>query len=242
VRRLLTAAVVAFAALPARADEPLARSSEELLPAAQAWASPGFRLSLSFGYELLVSLNVAPGARSVAPALQIGWRISPDLSLAASLRYSAAHAGLGGLRASATIEPVWHVTDELELSAGAGYVASLLDNPVPATIPLGVIEDAVRAGRDPDLPVFGECDGHGINALLRAAWLWRVGPLFSTGPMVQLDAQWVSCSDDDFVVRSYDDITNIDDPGLMFTDGPTVTMHQAWSHFTVSAAWVFAWR
>ncbi|MFC1610610.1 hypothetical protein ACFL6C_06610 [Myxococcota bacterium] len=233
-RSAVAAALVVLVPSINLAGESEARTSEELTDKHVAWAESGLRLHLSIGYQLNTATDPAPAATSVVPGLHVGWRLNERFSLFGAVQYSAMVGGeLDGVRASVTVEPVWHATEGLSVALGLGYGAMLGSRQryVQPTS-YGALEAAAQPGRNIELQPFNDCDGDGIVVLARATYLFRVGHLFSTGPMLHLDSQWTSCIDADYTVT--------DPAGASFP--PKKVFRQWWWHRTVGLAWVFAWR
>lgn len=213
-------AAIAVAPLPAQGDtaDPQVRESEFELPAAEAWQQEGFRIQLRFGTESLSTLGVGPFGGGWAIGVEPGVRLSRFWSLSASLRYSVLNEDIEGLRWSTTADLTFHPWGGIFLATGLGYGG------------------LIASGWESD--DWNRCEGHAIVALGRVGWLFSLGELFSTGPVVQFDAQATKCGN-----RS--DEGDFDD-----FDGPIEEPRPAsrgrrsvwWSHRTLNLSWSVAWR
>lgn len=195
------------------ADEPKIRESEYEMGAAEAWAQEGFRIQLRFGTESLKPLEKSgvPGG-AWAIGVEPGVRLSRFWSLSANLRYSVLTDSLEGLRWSTTADLGFHPYGGSFIAAGIGY-GGLLANHW-------------------DDSGYRECDGHAVVALAKVGWLFAVGELFATGPVVQFDAQSTSCG------NSVDD--SFDEEG--FASPSARPRSTWWSHRTLNLSWSVAWR
>ncbi len=125
-----------------------------------------------------------------------------------------------GLRFSGTLEPTWHITDGFAVAGGLGY-----------GVLMGSRTDYYYT-EITDNAVLGDCDDGALVALARVTYLFRVGHLFSTGPALQLDSQWTSCTDR---YESYE--WDGDEERVI-----DVALQEWWWHKTIGILWVFAWR
>jgi hypothetical protein len=153
-----------------RADEPAERESEYEMPAAEAWALPGFRVQLRFGRDWLTGDDgLAPDTSGDSFSVEPGIRLSSAFSISATLRYAALVDGFTGVRYSTSGEAAWHPYDGFFLAGGIGYA--------------GLVGSSFLQ----------DCDGDGVLLLARTGWLLAAGEIFATGPVVQLDEQWTWC-------------------------------------------------
>jgi hypothetical protein len=68
----------------------------------------------------------------------------------------------------------------------------------------------------------------GVAGLLRAQWLFVMGPRSSTGLALQFDGQWTAC---------------VDDTGILEPDTATsIVRRQWWPHLGGSLTWEIQWR
>lgn len=199
-----------LAPLPALGQgEPAERESEYEMPAGEAWALPGFRVQLRFGRDSLTGAgDGAPDASGWSFAVEPGIRLSESFSLAATLRYAALIDGFEGVRYSTSGEFAWHPFGGFFLGTGVGYA--------------GLVGSSA----------FGSCDGDGVMLLARTGWLIPVGELFATGPVVQLDQQWTSCSYEEEFFEEDEEWGN----------WTYRTTERTWSHRTLHFSWSLAWR
>ncbi len=233
--RALAAAVLLGAMLApggTRADEPPAEVSEPTQTKAEAWKSPGFRLSLGFGYGRLVGLGGAPSGRLLGPMMRAGIRLDEHWSLLGSFQYLSASAdgGLSGLRYTGLLEPTLHVTDNLSVGVGLGFG--------------GIVEGGFTGRFDPDEPPsstltdsytfpdasmpLAECSGGGVAARVRADWMFLLGRHTAMGLALELDAQWTGC---------------VDDTGRVEDDtAEPIVRRQFWPHVGGTISWLVKWR
>ena len=217
--RALVAAIVAWAS-PALADEPVARVSEELLTAGEAWEEPGFRIQLQVGTEDLKAAGALPAGSGLSLTAEPGFRLSRWWSISADLTYTIVGGGMQGLRWSGTFGPTFHPWSGLFLTAGAGYGGLMVN----------AYQDFFTSS----------CTGAGFAIGAKAGWLFPVGSLFATGPVVGTQTQWVRCS-------------NISETGggdpMPETEGGDwgpwelgPAAPKVWRHQTFHIGWSLAWR
>lgn len=210
----------AIAAMPAVAtgsEEPVVRESEFELPAAEAWQQEGFRVQLRFGTESLTGLDsTSPAGGGWAIGVEPGVRLSRYWSLSASLRYSVLNEEVQGLRWSTTADLTFHPYGGLFLAVGAGYG--------------GLLTTHWESGG---------CQGHAIVGLGRLGWLFSVGEIFSTGPMLQVDAQATRCGNRDEEDGGFGDE---DMPSGGFRSNESSRRSLWWYQRTVNFSWSVAWR
>ena len=250
--------VAAADAEPAPGLEPEERISDAVIDPENAWALPGVRVALVFGYGLAAADASAPPLQSITIGARGGYRIGPRWSVMGSLRYGILrHAfctddgferscalAFNGMRWAATLEPELHLGDDgggLTVAVGLGYGGLLGDRADAAPIDY---EDYLLApdlidlrgeGVADELPPLPACDGDGVVGLVRASYAFVVGDVFATGPAVELSTQWTSCLDHGFEMV-----------GLGEEDLPAEARYlvprQWWGHYAVEVTWVFAWR
>ncbi|MGB8295751.1 MAG: hypothetical protein WCG85_10025 [Polyangia bacterium] len=188
------------------------------------WKKPGFRFGLGLLYANLVGINGPPSGKFIGPTIRVGIRLDERWSLMGSLQYlfASGKGGMGGLRYAGTIEPTWHATEHLSLAVGIGFggLVETGSNP-PSTL------DASYTYPDARTPL-AACNGVGVTGLLRAEWLFVLGPRSSTGVALEGDGQWTGC---------------VDDTGNVDLDTATpIVRRQWWPHYGGSLAWVILWR
>ena len=72
------------------------------------------------------------------------------------------------------------------------------------------------------------CSGVGVAGLLRASYLWVLGPLSATGFALQTDGQWTAC---------------VENVGRVEPDtAQSIVRRQWWSNAGGSLTWVISWR
>ncbi len=198
---------------------------------AVGWTQAGFRLELGFAYGQLWGQDGAPDGRLLGPMLRLGARVSREWSLLASLEYVSASAtgGLSGLRYGGTLEPTWHVTENLELALGLGFggmVEGRTLRPDPDAAQRASLNNSYTF---PDAnPPLSSCSGVGPVAVFRARWAWLLGPRSSMGPSLEIFEQYTGCTDD----------TGRVEPD---TARPIVR-RQWWPHLGGTLSWGFMWR
>ncbi len=161
-----------------------------------AWQRPGFRMALGLEYGTLRGLDGAPSGRIFGAILRTGARLDTDWSLLLSFHYASASAtgGLAALRFAGTLDPTWHVNEHLELAAGVGF-GGLVESSTGRADPYA----AQRQTLDVSItypkasPPVSTCSGLGPAGLLRAGWMQLIGPLASTGIVLEVQGQWTGC-------------------------------------------------
>ncbi len=207
----------------------------------QAWKSTGFRILLGWDYGWLYGLSGAPGGRGNGVVIRFGLRVDQDWSLLMNFAYGSVAAapvssgygtsstGLAGLRWTGTLDPTWHVTDNLQLAMGfgfAGITEGRSGRQEPNADQLKVLASSYTMTKT--YPPVSSCSGTGVAALLRAEYLFVLGPMLTTGATAQVDGQWTAC---------VETAVNIE------TDtGQPITRRQWWPHYGGSLGWVVGWR
>jgi hypothetical protein len=195
-------------------------TSLALEDAAQAWRRPGFRITLAVPYGELVGLRGAPSGTLVGAAARAGLRLDADWTVLVSFSYALARTndptGLGGFRYSGTIDPTWHVSDNLSLAAGFGFggiVESGRDRMDPT--PSGDSLETSYTFPDARTPI-GSCSGVGVAGLVRGEWSYVLGARTSASVALELMGQWTGC---------------VDDVGRVEPDsGAAIERRQFWAH------------
>lgn len=222
-----TALVAVFASV-AHADE--AKQSISIETDEQGWQHAGFRLGLGLAYGRMEGLRGAPSGRLLGPVLHAGLRLDKDWSLLATFQYQSASAsgGLSGLRFSGTVDPTWHVTPHLALSLGLGFGGLVEGSTGRADLaPQATDVSITLPSASPPVP---SCVGVGASGLLRAEYMWIIGPHSQTNVSIEALGQYTSC-----VKRGQ---TNAVDPD---TAQPIIRT-QYWPHAGFTVAWGVAWR
>jgi len=196
-----------------------------------AWRGAGLRLQLGMVYGRLWGLSGVPSGRILGPIIRVGARLDDAWSVLASFQYASVSGdgGLSGLRFAGTIDPTWHVTDSLDLAIGFGF-AGLVEGNTGRSEPdasgrATLVSSYTMPKSSPPIP---SCVGVGAAGLLRASWLYVLGPIFSSGFSLEVDGQWTGCKDS----------LNRVEPD---TAQPIYRV-QWWPHMGATLAWVAAWR
>jgi hypothetical protein len=241
----LTATATALALLrlgpapvaPAPAEQPLDEKERALIEQTdnvrlslptesdvQAWATPGLRLQLGYGYGHIFGSAPAWSFGSHSVILRPSVRIDPRWSIGVGLLYGT---GPKGLRWSVTAEPTFQIWRRLALTVGLGYGGLSISDP---SAPSGRLRgpDEVVSRDLADDERLQSCTGSALASLLRAEYLFIAGPLFATGPYVQLSAQWTRCQ---ATFGRVDAET-----------GRPIVLSQWWQQEGATLGWWFAWR
>lgn len=205
--------------------EPEFKPSLEIESPEEAWIESGLRVGLGYAFDRVIGDGVSPGGVHHSALLRLGARLDENWSLLGTFRYGVRFGPTGGLRFGGTIEPTWHVTDELSLAVGAGIGGFIIPaTGAPTPTPQIVATYTVPSSG----PLIGACQGAGLLALARAEYTFFVSQLFATGPSLQLDAQWTSCTQR--LGRSDPDTAE------------AIDLQQYWTSYGVSLAWIVWWR
>jgi hypothetical protein len=198
-RKLLPIAWALCALTPAsaHATDPPERLSQAPVDVDAAWLEPGFRMQLRFAYERLQG-NDAPAPATPAFALSIepAYRLNERFSLGLGLRYSVLLGTWSGLRWNTTADVVWHPVDGGSLGVGAGY-GGLQGERVEYDVDYDE-QGSYVVNDDDETSRLRTCDGNGAIVLVRAGYVFALGDLFATGPVLQMDLQRTRCRGDDF--------------------------------------------
>ena len=198
---------------------------------AAAWLNPGFRLQLAVGYGLLHGLGGAPSWTLLPFQVRIGTRLDAAWSLFGNFQFSALRSNnaFTGLRFAGTLDPTWHVTDHLDLALGVGF-GGLVESSTSRAVPNPDQRNTLVAPYTfPDAKTpLSACSGIGVASHARAAYLWVLGPLSTTGVAVQVDGQWTAC---------------VETVGPVEPDtARSITRRQWWGDVGGSVQWVIGWR
>jgi len=189
-----------------------------------AWASPGLRLQLGYGFGSVYGTGPALSWKSKAVMLRPSLRLDRRWSIGVAMLYGG---GPSGIRWSITAEPTLHLWRQLSISAGLGYGGLMVSSPNAPTGRLVGANEAVSRNLADDEKL-NSCEGAALSAGLRAEYLMVVGPLFATGPYAQIFSQWTRC--EATFGRS--------DPET----GTPVTLTQWWQQSSTNFGWWLAWR
>jgi hypothetical protein len=194
------------------------------------WRKPGFRFGLGVAYGRFYGIGGPPNYQLIGPTIRAGLRLDEAWSLLGSLQYLyASGAGnMKGLRFAGTIEPTWHATAHLSLAAGIGFGGIIESNsgranpdPQPSTL------DSSYTFPNAKTPI-PDCNGIGVAGLVRAQWMWVMGPRSATGLALQFDGQWTGCQED---------------TGRLEPDtARPIVRRQWWPHLGGSLTWEIEWR
>lgn len=197
-----------------------------------AWKEPGIRVSLGWIQGHQWSLGPGPSFSPMGAALRPWLRISPEWSLGATFSWQASLTEFSGLKWGATLEPTWHPWRGLGVSLGLGYGGLLgdrtwwLDSP-NAMGPPGNQPDPSVSHTIADDEYMSTCQAGAWLALARVEYQFVVGPLFSTGPFAQIDAQRTGC----------EDASNTD-----AETGKPIVLKQWWTNAGFNLGWWATWR
>jgi hypothetical protein len=200
----------------AHADE----TSLALEDAAHAWQRPGFRITLAMPYGEMLGLRGAPSGNLLGGAIRAGLRLDEDWSALVTFQYELARtrdpAALGGFRFSGTIDPTWHVDDNLSLAVGLGFggiIESDRDRPDPE--PTGNTLETSYTFPDARMPI-ASCTGVGVAALARAEWSYVLSARTAATVAFEAFGQWTGC---------------VDEVGRVEPDtGAAIVRRQWWAH------------
>lgn len=237
MKRSLPSSIVAAAAAMGALAPVAARADDEdgpvrlSLPTESdraAWRTPGFRLQLGVAYGRIYGIGGPPDGRLLGPILRTGLRLDEDWSLLATLQYTVASGQMSGLRFAGTVEPTWHITQNLGLAFGLGF-GGLVEGASSRTDPEAPLGTMGGSYTFPDAsPPFARCEGLGVVGLARAEWMWVLGPRSSTGAALEVSGQWTGCVDE----------TDRVEPDT----AEEVVRRQFWPHVGATFNWVVAWR
>jgi hypothetical protein len=187
-----------------------------------AWANPGLRVQLGYGYAVVQGAGPAWSFRSQTAILRPSFRLDRRWALGVSLLYGT---GPNGVRWSVTAEPTFFVWRQLSIAAGLGIGGLFISRPDVSTGTLST-ENVSRTLSDADH--LSSCTGSALTSALRAEYLFVVGPLFASGPFAQLEAQWTECQ------QSFGEVDQ--------ETGKSVVLTQWWRQQAATFGWWFAWR
>ena len=200
---------------------------------AAQWLQPGFRMQMGLGFGVLQGIDGTPGSKNIPILVRIGARLDRDWSLFGSFQFAVAgwrkNGDLSGLRFAGTIDPTWHITDHLDLAAGFGF-GGLVEGSTGRSDPNAEQRTSLVASYtfpSARTPVVA-CSGVGVAGLLRATYMWVLGPMSATGFAAQADGQWTAC---------------VETVGRVEPDtAQSIVRRQWWSNAGGSLTWVISWR
>jgi hypothetical protein len=190
----------------------------------EAWENPGLRVALGYGYLVLRGSGPAWSFNSQSVALRPSVRIDRYWEVGTTLLYGT---GPNGLRWSVTAEPSFHPVKRLAVGLGLGYGGLSISDPNRSSGNLRGPDEAVSRTLSDDERL-QSCTGSALSGLGRAEYLFVVGPLFSTGPYVQAQAQWTRC---EVQFGRVDQET-----------GKPIVLTQWWRQQGAMLGWWFTWR
>ena len=225
-------------------DEPETKVSETLTSPSDGWRSSNFRLSIHLGYERLrarplYGYRLPPDATGVSFALDPSLQLTPTLSLGLTMRYTVLNSTLTGLRWSITAGPVFHPVVGLSMSVAAGYAGVRAERDVTEDEKLlGIAETVFPAGAITEYKNKSLCDGDGVMGLGRIGYVYPFTDLFATGPVVQIDLQWIHCREENagtikIPANDYYNPVNVEIP---------ILRRERWLHYSWTLGWTLAWR
>jgi hypothetical protein len=191
---------------------------------AAAWAAPGLRVQLGYGYGRVAGSGPAWSWRGHNVLLRPSVRLDEHWGLGVAMLYGTAP---GGVRWSVTAEPTFFLWRQTAVTVGLGYGG------------LSVSDPFAFGGRSPgpdevvsrdlaDDETLHSCTGSAVSGLLRIEHLFVAGPLFASGPMVQGQGQWTRC-------QATFGRTNAE-------TGRPVVLTQWWRQSSLMFGWWLAWR
>jgi hypothetical protein len=195
-----------------------------------AWTKSGFRLGLGLAYGTMKGLGGAPSGRLLGAQLRVGLRLDESWSILASFQYASVSrsGGLSGLRFAGTVDPTWHVTPSLSLAVGFGFggiVEGRTGRTDPAPDPRTL--DTSYTFPDASTPL-SSCSGVGAAGLVRAEWMYVLGPRSSMAFALEAIGQYTEC---------------IQRVGRLEPDtARPIERRQYWPHTGVTLSWGIAWR
>lgn len=207
----------------------------------EVWRNPGIRVQLGYAYGRQLSDGPGPGFSTHTITFRPQVRVSEHWSLAANVGYSITRGDFSGLRWMVTIEPTFHPIAGLGISVGVGYAGIIGNRPHDPTQDPSFVspnepfrDQVVEFLEEPASRTVGpsyhmwSCDGAGAAAVVRAEYLFVVGPLFASGPYIQGDLQRTRCEETA--------------GGVNLETGEQVKFRQWWVHHGWNAGWWFTWR
>ena len=186
-----------------------------------AWAKPGLRVQLGYGYGMVHGAGPAYSFHSQSALLRPSIRLDERWALGVTMLYGT---GPGGVRWSATVEPTLFLWRQLGISAGLGYGGLFISN---SNVNTGTLSTVTVSRTLSDSEHLSSCTGSALVSALRADYLLVAGSLFASGPFVDLNEQWTACT------QSF---------GQHDEAGRLVELTQWWRQTTATFGWWFAWR
>jgi hypothetical protein len=191
------------------------------------WIEPGLRIELALDRGILVPYGPSPRIETTTFRLRTRLRVDRLWSLAATFGYALARGELTGMRWSALIEPIFHPIPPLGISLGLGLGGLSLTRAGGGAPPAGASEEiASRTLADGERMY--ACSGAAWLSQARIEYLAIVGGGFATGPYLQADLQWTSCTEE---FGTLDRET-----------GQPALGRQWWLNPGAALGWWFSWR
>jgi hypothetical protein len=191
---------------------------------AAAWAAPGLRVQLGYGYGFVQGTGPAWSWRGHNVLLRPSARIDAHWALGVAMLYGT---GPGGVRWSVTAEPTFHPWRQLGVTVGLGYGGLSVSDPLAPSGRLRGPDEVVSRNLADD-ETLQSCTGSAVSSLLRVEDLFVAGPLFASGPLVQVQGQWTRC-------QATFGRTNAE-------TGRPVVLTQWWRQSSLMLGWWLAWR
>ncbi len=207
-------------------DDPPIRLSLPTEEDIVSWQRPGFRMQLGYGQSRLSGRGPAYSLMTHTIVVRPEVRLDEYWSLAATFNYGISTGGFEGLRWSATLEPVLWVTRGFSVAVGLGYGGIIGNDPNSFEDDFGGSRFSRDRSQDEES---SSCDGSGLVGTGKAHYMFVVGPLFSTGPYGQLEAQWTDCRQSSF-------------GRINLETGREIHDSQSWTHLGFTVGWLLAWR
>lgn len=189
----------------------------------EAWEDTGFRLMLGYVHGRLYGLEAAQNFVSNGVELRLGVRLSKRWSLHGAFRYSL--MTVSGVVATGAIEPTLHLIKGLSVSLGLGMTVFVMNRR------LSLVErgDLIASRTFPsDRQVISGCTGFGLLAQARVQYLFVLGSIWSSGPVVRAGLSRTACEQS--ISRNNNDTAD------------SIAIRQFWSHLSWSVGWLLAWR
>lgn len=247
----LLGGLTALGAAPSRPrtdgdDRPVVeRTGETLVPPQQAWRQAGFRLRLGIGRESIDAPERRPGPRTKGTTIVLkpGYRLDGRWLLETEFRYGVLVDNPQGLRWAATAGVAYRVApgswaDALQLGIAAGYAGfNVTEERRYVTARFG--RDGATVGR---LQERRPCSAGGAATAMRASWIWEVSAAVATGPTIQYDRQWTTCTATRTRVVERPGGSTLAEVGPPRTLQETFVQRERWTSEIVTLLWEVAWR
>ena len=215
-------------------SSPITQTTEYSESPTDAWASPGFRIGLSYEFNMLASLGYQPTTLTHGFSIRPYYRLENDWGIGAAITYGVPMTNNTGLRWSLALETTWWFFDQLGISVGAGYTGLMFScdytsSPCTQTLPSQdgkpPLQGDLWLAEDEEL---NGCTGAGMILTTRVDYKLPIATSFATGPYLQSYYETVRC---EYETGS----TNPDNGQILY-------YLDVWSYFGVGAGWWFTWR